>query len=137
MDAGDDADQKVKRTLSVAARLRVVDDQDLPIRPDDREPLRSKNEGADERMVVTEDGRSRDVDIVPCPQTPELVAAHGKLAHELDETRIVYVRADQRAKPGGSSVGEALPVVDGLAQFGIQEHGPHQIDAGMEDRRQS
>jgi hypothetical protein len=91
MFAGDHAGQETQGTLGRAARVSVVDDQQLPFGADDPKPLDIHPDRAHQRMVEGVGGRTTDLDIMARPQAPEPLTARRQLTHELVKAGIVDV----------------------------------------------
>jgi hypothetical protein len=91
MFAGDHAGQPAQGALGRAARVSVVDDQQLPFGADDPKPLDVHRDSADERMVEGIGGPTSNLDVMACPQAPEPLTTSRQLAHELVKSGIVDV----------------------------------------------
>jgi hypothetical protein len=108
----------------------VEDDDDEALRADDSHLVRLQFEVADVRVVKPADPADVRPYIVPSPQPSEAFAVHTQFADQLDQPRVVDVRADQRPQIRHPFLGRLLPVAAQFPLRGVEEKRIQQVFPG-------
>lgn len=95
--AGGGRSQQGECSGARGAGFGVVDDERLAVGVRDRKLLVAQLERSDLRMVEQAYPAALGPDVVPGPQLTETFATNGQLAHQLVQTRIVDIGADERS----------------------------------------
>src|ERR1039458_9952710 len=121
---------------AAGAGLRVVDDEQLPLRPANAELLAADREVPDLGVVDPDRGALAGLNVVPGPQLPESVAGQGQLADELDEAGVVGIGSDGLAEAGDQPGGGSVPIRVQRYLGRVEEHRAEPVLPGLQVGRQ-